>query len=127
VLESAVALTGADGAGLTLRDGEVFRSHLTIGYSEAEIAQRAGYLKRLEEGVRAGDRSTLIGRVAQARRTTQIPDASADAEYDFQGWRALLGVPLLRDDDCHRSFDRAPPRCPPVRRTRDPSRRDVRP
>jgi len=99
VLESAVALTGADGAGLTLRDGEVFRSHLTIGYSEAEIAQRAGYLKRLEEGVRAGDRSTLIGRVAQARRTTQIPDASADAEYDFQGWRALLGVPLLRDDD----------------------------
>jgi GAF domain-containing protein len=99
VLENAVALTGADGAGLSLRDGEVFRSHLTIGYSEAELAQRAQYLKRLEEGVQPGDRSTLIGRVAQARRTIQIPDAAADPEYDFQGWRALLGVPLLREDE----------------------------
>src|SRR5207245_2323619 len=99
VLENAVALTGADGAGLSLRNGESFRTRLTVGYTDAELAQRADYLKHLEEGVAAGDRSTMIGRVAQARLTIQIPDAAADPEYDFQGWRTVLGVPLLREDE----------------------------
>jgi signal transduction histidine kinase len=61
----------------------------------------------LEEFVRqhplAPDRGSITGRVALERRTIQIEDVLADPDYRLQelqrieGYRTLLGVPLLRD------------------------------
>jgi signal transduction histidine kinase/putative methionine-R-sulfoxide reductase with GAF domain len=50
-------------------------------------------------------RGSLTGRVAAERRTVQIADVLADAEYAMTenqqpgGLRSLLGVPMLRGDD----------------------------
>src|SRR4030095_4006552 len=52
--------------------------------------------------IRAG-RGTATGRALQERCPIQIPDAQADAEYDFPeaqrltGHRTVLAVPLLRE------------------------------
>jgi signal transduction histidine kinase len=52
-----------------------------------------------------GDRGTIAGRVALAKRTVHIEDVRQDPEYTaFTGFpddprRTLLGVPLLRDDE----------------------------
>ena len=49
------------------------------------------------------DHGSITGRVALERRTIQIEDVLADPEYTLQeqqrieGYRTLLGVPLLRD------------------------------
>ena len=50
------------------------------------------------------DRTTVIGRVALAGEAVQIPDVLADSEYSFGaqkivGYRALLGVPIVLDDE----------------------------
>ncbi|HXX60929.1 MAG TPA: adenylate/guanylate cyclase domain-containing protein [Candidatus Sulfotelmatobacter sp.] len=48
-------------------------------------------------------RATLTGRVALERATVHIPDVDRDPEYDYPeakrlgGFRALLGVPMLRE------------------------------
>jgi len=50
-------------------------------------------------------RQTITGRTALDRKTIHIPDVLADPEYTWAesiergGWRTLLGVPLLREDD----------------------------
>jgi GAF domain-containing protein len=50
-------------------------------------------------------RQTVTGRTALDRKTIHIPDVLADPEYTWTesiergGWRTLLGVPLLREDD----------------------------
>ena len=51
----------------------------------------------------APDRGSIAGRVALERHTVQIEDVLADPDYRLQeqqrieGYRSLLGVPLLRD------------------------------
>jgi class 3 adenylate cyclase len=50
------------------------------------------------------DRSSVVGRVALARQAVEIPDIEVDAEYSWQaiktiGNRALLGVPILLEDE----------------------------
>jgi len=50
------------------------------------------------------DRTTVIGRVALAGESVQIPDVLADADYSYGaqeivGYRALLGVPILLDEE----------------------------
>jgi class 3 adenylate cyclase len=50
------------------------------------------------------DRTTVVGRVALARETVQIPDVLDDPEYSYGGqeivhFRALLGVPILLDGE----------------------------
>src|SRR5215813_13252674 len=51
----------------------------------------------------APDRGSITGRVALERRTVQIEDVLTDPDYRLQeqqrieGYRSLLGVPLLRD------------------------------
>jgi PAS domain S-box-containing protein len=53
----------------------------------------------------ASGRGTASGRAALERRTIQIADALQDPEYTYlegqkiQGYRTLLGVPLLRGDE----------------------------
>src|SRR5262249_14465095 len=50
-------------------------------------------------------RETLTGRVALESRVVHIPDVLADPEYAYGaqslgGYRAMLGVPLLREGTC---------------------------
>src|SRR5262249_16009774 len=50
-------------------------------------------------------RDTLTGRVALGSRVVHIPDVLADPEYAYgaqsvAGYRAMLGVPLLREASC---------------------------
>jgi PAS domain S-box-containing protein len=50
------------------------------------------------------DRGTLVGRVELERRAVHIPDVMQDPEYNYwegqrkQGFRTMLGAPLLRED-----------------------------
>src|ERR1700732_5527277 len=53
----------------------------------------------------APGRETLTGRVALESRVVHIPDVLADPEYAYGaqslgGYRAMLGVPLLREGTC---------------------------
>src|SRR5262249_17288216 len=50
-------------------------------------------------------RNTITGRVALESRVVHIPDVLADPEYSYgaqplSGYRALLGLPLLREGSC---------------------------
>src|SRR5262249_32200002 len=50
-------------------------------------------------------RNTLTGRVALESKVVHIPDVLADPEYNYGaqplgGYRAMLGVPLLREGSC---------------------------
>ncbi|HXN01719.1 MAG TPA: GAF domain-containing protein [Candidatus Dormibacteraeota bacterium] len=54
--------------------------------------------------IHAGNLGTLAGRVGQARRAVQIPDVLQDPNYTFWEahrlgqYRAMLGVPLIREE-----------------------------
>jgi signal transduction histidine kinase len=99
LVESATRLCDAERTAILLRDGNVYR-----------IAARYGLSIELEEYQKqhpiAPGRDTLTGRVAQTGAVVHIPDALADPEYTYfeaqklGGWRAMLGVPLLREGSC---------------------------
>jgi two-component system NtrC family sensor kinase len=68
-----------------------------------------GVSEEVEEFVRTHpfipDRGTLTGRVGLERRVVHIPDVLSDPEYTYHelqkiaGYRAMLGIPLLRGDE----------------------------
>jgi GAF domain-containing protein len=96
--ESAARLCEAEQTVIFLRDGSVYR-----------IAARHGMPAELEEYAKQHPipprRNTLTGRVALESRVVHIPDALADPEYSYGaqplgGYRAMLGVPLLREETC---------------------------
>jgi signal transduction histidine kinase/putative methionine-R-sulfoxide reductase with GAF domain len=99
LVHSATRLCEAERTAIFLRDGNVYR-----------IAARYGFSPELEEYIKQHplslDRGTLTGRVALEGRAVHIPDALADPEYTYfegqrlGGYRAMLGVPLLRDGTC---------------------------
>ena len=97
LVESATRLCSAE-RGYILRLLEDGQYHMAASYPA---------VGELEEFVRqhplAPDRGSITGRVALERRTIQIEDVLADPDYRLQelqrieGYRTLLGVPLLRD------------------------------
>jgi len=99
LVESAVRLCEAKDALIYLRDGEVYRLVANHGFSP-ELEE---YIK--EHPVSPG-RGSLTGRVAIEAAVVHIHDAMADGEYTWQealrlgGFRAMLGVPLLRKGSC---------------------------
>ena len=96
LVESATRLCSAERGYIMRLDGGQY--HLAASYPA---------VRELEEFVRqhplAPDRGSITGRVALERRTIQIEDVLADPDYRLQeqqrieGYRTLLGVPLLRD------------------------------
>jgi two-component system NtrC family sensor kinase len=98
LVESAMRLCEAEQTLIFLREGSVYR-----------IAARHGFAPELEEYAKqhpiSPGRNTVTGRVALESRVVHIPDVLADPEYDYGaqsigGYRALLGVPLLREGSC---------------------------
>jgi signal transduction histidine kinase len=97
--ESATRLCEAERTAIFLRDGNVYR-----------IAARYGFSPEMEEYVKQHplplSRETVTGRVAITGGVVHIPDALADPEYTYLegqklgGFRAVLGVPLLREGVC---------------------------
>src|SRR5262249_26996694 len=89
----------AERTGIFLPDGNVYR-----------MAARYGFSPELEEYVKQHplplSRETLAGRVAITGGVVHIPDALADPEYTYLegqrlgGYRAMLGMPLLREGAC---------------------------
>ncbi|MGH6739647.1 MAG: GAF domain-containing protein, partial [Bradyrhizobium sp.] len=98
VVEIAARLCDADGSGIAMREGEVYRYvalHATYGISE--------YLTFMRQRTFVPGRDTTIGRVALEGKVVHIADIAADPEYALAQSHSVgkirtnLGVPLLRD------------------------------
>jgi signal transduction histidine kinase/CheY-like chemotaxis protein len=101
IVTNAVRLTGTDGGSLMEYDESsgIFFVRCAYGSSQA-------LLDRLQE-VRIERESTLVGRAALDRRPVEVADLAnlagepldphLQALYD-DGWRSVLAVPLLRQD-----------------------------
>jgi GAF domain-containing protein len=106
--ESARELCGASFVTLFMRDGDEMRLRAESGCTR-EIVQ---FLRA--HPIRAG-RETFTGRVMLSGEAVHLPDVLADPEYDFGDaprigdYRALLGVPLLRDGQVEGVFALARP------------------
>jgi signal transduction histidine kinase len=96
--ESAARLCEAENNVIFLREGDIYR-----------IVSRYGMPPEVEDDSRqhpiSPGRNTITGRVALECRVVHIPDVLADPEYSYGaqalgGYRALLGVPLLREGSC---------------------------
>jgi adenylate cyclase len=98
IVDAARRLCEGEHSQLYLVDGDTYR----IVSASGEVDGRA--YEYAEEHPHARDRSTVVGRVALAHATVQIPDVLADPDYTYGaqtilGFRALLGVPILEEND----------------------------
>jgi len=97
LVENATKLCGAERGVIFRLDGEVYRLAVYYGAHSPEWIE---FVKRnpLPPG-----RGSLVGRTAIERRTVHIPDVLADPEHQraegqrLAGYRAMLGVPMLRE------------------------------
>lgn len=98
LIESAVRLGVADGANIFLREGETFRVISTHGYS----SELSDFMRKQRVPL---TRDSLTGRTVLEGGIVHIPDIKEDAEYKWQDpqkfgeYRAMLGVPLMRDGE----------------------------
>jgi GAF domain-containing protein/CheY-like chemotaxis protein len=100
IVSRAVQLSGTDGGSVYEYDeaAEEFALRATHNLEDEYIVLRRGIRLRRGEGV--------TGRMALARGPVQVPDISAPGAYDSRlrdvllrsGARAVLAVPLLRED-----------------------------
>ncbi len=101
IVTRANELCGADGAGIYEFDDAAheFRLRATRNFSDDLIEASRTAPLRHGEGI--------MGRLAETRQPIQIPDITVARAYQSRvrdilirnGYRALLSVPLLRDDD----------------------------
>ena len=98
LIENATRLAGAEGGLLAQFDGEVFRFPAEYGASP----EFSAYWRR--NVIRPG-RGSPAGRAALERRTVHVVDVLADPEFQLHeaqrvgGYRSVLAVPMLRQDD----------------------------
>jgi GAF domain-containing protein len=96
LVETAARLCEADGAGLTIREGEGYRYVATYSLVDEFYAL-------LRQKAFLPGRGTLAGRTALEGNVVHIADIAADPDYDLAysvtvgGYRSVLGVPLLRE------------------------------
>ena len=98
ILRAAVRLCRADRGFVYLLDGDEYRHAADEGASPEVVAFNRAH------PIRPG-RGTLTGRTALERGVVHVPDALADPEYEYReaqrlgGFRAMLGVPMLREGE----------------------------
>jgi GAF domain-containing protein len=96
LVESAGRLCQAENVQIFLRDQDVYRLEAHNGFSPE-------YQEYARQHPIAPGRGTLVARTALETATVHIPDALADPGYTWHegrslgGYRAMLGVPLLRE------------------------------
>jgi two-component system, NtrC family, sensor kinase len=99
LVESAARLCQAENVQIFLRDGEVYRLAAHNGFSPE-------YQMYVEQHPISAGRGTLVARTALEVAPVHIPDVLLDPEYTWHegqklaGFRAMLGVPLLREGSC---------------------------
>jgi GAF domain-containing protein len=99
LVNRAGKLCQAESVQVFLRDGELYRLAAENGFSPE-------YQDYTKEHPIIVDRGTLVGRTALTGARVHIPDVLTDLEYNrheaqrLGGYRAMLGVPLLRDGSC---------------------------
>jgi two-component system, NtrC family, sensor kinase len=102
LVESATRLCGADHAWLFQREGEHFRWRASFGHA-TDIHERIKEFFKTRPVL--ADRGSATGRAALEGKAAHIPDVLLDAQYTYgeaqkiAGYRAALGVPLLRQRD----------------------------
>jgi len=98
--ESATRLCGADHAWMFQREGEFFHWVASYGHVINVHARIREYFRSRPVPV---DRGSVTGRVALEASVVHVADVLADPEYTWSGaqeiggYRAALGVPLLRE------------------------------
>jgi GAF domain-containing protein len=98
IVSGAVRLTGADGGSIMEYDADddCFRVRATAG-GNPELTDRL-------RGLRIARLTSAVGRAAAERTTLEVPDLAAiprDEHLELlldDGWRSLLAVPLVRQD-----------------------------
>jgi GAF domain-containing protein len=99
LVESASRLCQAENVQIFLRDGEVYRHTACNGFSPE-------YQEYVKQHPISPGQGTLVARTALDVAPVHIPDVLADPEYTWHegqrlaGFRAMLGVPLLREGSC---------------------------
>jgi GAF domain-containing protein len=99
LVESATHLCEADQAWMFQRDGELFRFAASFGTDAETHVRLRNFFMPLE--VRA-ERGSITGRAVLESRAVHVPDVLQDHEYtwgkaqEIGGYRAAVGVPLLR-------------------------------
>jgi PAS domain S-box-containing protein len=102
LVESATRLCDADHAWLFQREGEHFRWRASFGHA-TDIHERIKDFFKTRQVL--ADRGSATGRAALEGKAVHIPDVLLDAQYTYgeaqkiAGYRAALGVPLLRQRD----------------------------
>src|SRR4051812_28403493 len=95
ITASAQRLCDGEHSQLYLLEDGLLHIHAFVGDEEAyEYARNHPH---------ALDRTTVVGRAALAHDVVQIPDVLEDPEYTYAAqtirFRALLGVPIILDDE----------------------------
>ena len=99
IVDRAVSLCQAEAAQLYLAEGPVFRLSRDSGAVPEE------YRRQVADHPVARNRDSLVGRVAEDRRTQQITDVLKDPDYgrrdlqELARYRTLMAAPMLLDDD----------------------------
>jgi GAF domain-containing protein len=97
--DSAGRLCQAENVQIFLQDGEVYRLVACNGFSPE-------YQEYVKQHPPMAGRGSLIARTALVVAPVHIPDVLADSEYTYRegqrlaGYRAMLGVPLVREGSC---------------------------
>ena len=96
LVEAAARLCNGDNAGITIREGEIYR------YA-AVYALEDEFFTVLRNRTFAPGRGTIAGRTALEGKVVHVPDLAADPDHTIPEAvtmariRTCLGVPLLRD------------------------------
>jgi GAF domain-containing protein len=108
LVESAVTLSGAHTGTIFQRVGELFHLTASFGYSAEMLAY--GHSHPIAPGMESN-----VGRTALHGKVVQIPDVLADPDFRAHGYqrignfRAMLGVPLMRNGKVEGVFSLARP------------------
>jgi two-component system, NtrC family, sensor kinase len=100
LVESVTRLCDADHAWLFERDGEILRWRASFGHATEVHDQVSNFFKNRKIPI---DRSSVVGRTVFEGKVVHLQDVLADPEYTWSepqkigGYRAALGVPLLRE------------------------------